>query len=147
MLDQDVRRIEDRLKQRLVVNRDRRTGDTPLTIVQVGDLRFVWMGSGPVAAGGSSTLHLTVNGAAMGEAVFKRAPVIWVGRDLASTAAGVATASGPLSISQDWSLGRHYADDVDVDLLYLGNTKTFAVRVTNNMATEENFVVAAVGVA
>jgi hypothetical protein len=144
-LDQDVRRVEDRTKLRLVVNRDRRTGESPLVIVQVGDIRWVWAGTGAVAAGASSTVYLTFNGQAGGETLFKRAPLVQVWRDLSVTAGGTATASGPMAIGQDWSMGTRH-DEHDVDLLYLGQIKAFTVKVTNLGAAEQNFVVVAQGV-
>lgn len=145
-LDRDVRRIEDRFSQRVVVNKDRRTGETPLTVVQVGDSRFVWAATGVVGAGASSTLHLTLNGEAGGESIFKRPPLVFVGRDLAETAGGIATAGGPTSISQNWSIGAR-SGEMNVDLRYLGQTKAYSVTVTNLLDTPQNYVIQGFGVA
>jgi len=141
----DTRKLEHRTIRRTVVNTDRRSGLKTYVVEAIGDQRFVWAGTGDVAAAGSVTLYLTTNGESGGDSLFQRAPVIFVGRDLARTSAGIAAASGPLAVGQDWSLGSRH-DEVDKDLLYLGQTRCYAVKVTNKMTTTENFVVIAQGV-
>jgi hypothetical protein len=143
-LGRDVRRIEDRLSQRVLVNRDRRSGEVPLVVVQVGDSRHVWASSGVVGAGGSSTIYLTANGKSGGESLFTRAPVIFVGRDLDDTPGGIATASGPAGVAADWSIG-YRPGEANVDLEYHGVTRSFGVTVTNLTASEASFVVIARG--
>lgn len=142
-LEDRVTRLEDALFKRGQIDKDRRTGDSPISIDKLGDLITMWATTGEIAASGTSTIYLTDNRQPGGANIFSKTPHVFVMKDGVGVRGGMVRSSGPPSPSAAFSLS---SSQVPVSIVWVPANEVWSVVVTNNTASASDFAVLALGV-
>jgi len=142
-LEDRVTRLEDALFKRGQIDKDRRSGDSPISIDKLGDLITMWTTTGEIAASGEATIYLTDNRQAGGSNIFNKTPHVFVMKDAVGVRGGMVRSSGPPSPSESFSLS---SSSVPVDLIWVPSNEVWSVKVTNNTSAAADFAVLILGV-
>lgn len=125
------------VRQRTLLNVDRRTGQSPLSISSLGDQRTLWASTGLILDGATKRIYLTPTGTATGGSVFKRRPSVEVLISLKTLtkADAPSDAGAPESLQPvgTWTLE------------WVSGATTFAVDITNESGDSADYLVRAEG--
>lgn len=80
--------LNPEIRRRSRISTDRTTTDKVFAVETVGDIHFLWATTGQLAANGTTTIYLTVDGQPSSPNVFSRTPQVQVWRSVATLVRG-----------------------------------------------------------